>query len=243
MALEAATLKQRSSTALVFVLVMLFGLLLNRVTFVLLFTVIHFGCWVEFIRLLKKINGTNWKRWAPLGLLYITLPVVLMIIIAYYHHVPSVTIIEGQYLLLPTLPGSWFSQIIPCVIIGAIWINDTMAYLVGSIFGKTPLSSISPKKTWEGTLGGIVLCIALVVWITHSLEMTIGLPNQHWAAIGAICAIAGTAGDLLESKLKRMANVKDSGSLMPGHGGFLDRFDSLLVAIPFVWLYLQLFVR
>jgi len=73
--------------------------------------------------------------------------------------------------------------------------------------------------------------------------MTIGFSNYHWAAIAAICAIAGTAGDLLESKLKRLANVKDSGSLMPGHGGFLDRFDSLLVAIPFVWLYLQLFVR
>jgi phosphatidate cytidylyltransferase len=88
-------------------------------------------------------------------------------------------------------------------------------------------------------MGGIlcVVVISLLGWWIDVFRV------YDWIAISAIAAIAGTAGDLLESKLKRMANVKDSGSLMPGHGGFLDRFDSLLVATPFVWLYMMLFMK
>jgi phosphatidate cytidylyltransferase len=114
-----------------------------------------------------------------------------------------------------------------------------MAYLVGSFIGKTPLSAISPKKTWEGTIGGILLCVALV---TLFGAFIVKAPWVHYMAISLIAAVAGTFGDLFESKLKRMANVKDSGSFMPGHGGFLDRFDSLLFAVPFVWLYAVLFM-
>ena len=136
-----------------------------------------------------------------------------------------------------------YSPIIPIAIIFSIWINDTMAYLVGSFIGKTPFSKISPKKTWEGTAGGAILCVLLMGMIVHFIAAFYMLPLKHWLAIAAICAVFGTAGDLLESKIKRMANIKDSGSFMPGHGGFLDRFDSLLVASPFVWLYVQLFVR
>jgi phosphatidate cytidylyltransferase len=114
-----------------------------------------------------------------------------------------------------------------------------MAYLVGSFVGKTPLSKISPKKTVEGTIGGILLCIAVA-------GMAAYLVFHEWVfmffcmSIAGICSIFGTMGDLLESKIKRLAGVKDSGHFMPGHGGFLDRFDSLLVAIPFVWLFLKL---
>jgi phosphatidate cytidylyltransferase len=113
-----------------------------------------------------------------------------------------------------------------------------MAYLVGSFIGKTPLCRISPKKTWEGTIGGIILSVAivsLVGYLSHASWM-------HYLAISLIASVAGTFGDLFESKLKRMANVKDSGSFMPGHGGFLDRFDSLLFAVPFVWLYAVAFM-
>jgi len=126
-----------------------------------------------------------------------------------------------------------FQIYIPVIIIASIWINDTMAYIVGSLIGKTPLSVISPKKTWEGTIGGIALSI-LIAWLIAS---QFGFNIKTMIVIAAIASIAGTFGDLLESKLKRMAGVKDSGSLMPGHGGFLDRFDSLLLAIPAVWLY------
>lgn len=131
-----------------------------------------------------------------------------------------------------------FGIIIPCTIIFSIWINDTMAYLVGSFIGKTPLTKISPKKTWEGTLGGAILCIMVIGIIGNELK---GYSLAEWILIAAICAIFGTFGDLLESKLKRMADVKDSGSFMPGHGGFLDRFDSLLIAVPAVWVFVYFF--
>ena len=109
------------------------------------------------------------------------------------------------------------------------------AYIVGSVIGKTPFSKISPKKTWEGTIGGIVLSVIVIVLVFFSWWEI--FTAKDWIFISFIAAIAGTLGDLLESKLKRIAGVKDSGNLMPGHGGFLDRFDSLLLAIPAVWLY------
>jgi phosphatidate cytidylyltransferase len=130
-----------------------------------------------------------------------------------------------------------------------MWINDTMAYLVGSFIGRTPFSKISPKKTWEGTLGGIFLTVLLLGWTASSLFdqlMPAGLSQPvssiHWYILALLAAIAGTAGDLLESKFKRMAGIKDSGSILPGHGGYLDRFDSLLLATPIVWIYLRVIV-
>ena len=144
---------------------------------------------------------------------------------------------------LPAFVVATFSTLIPCIIIFSIWINDTMAYVVGSLIGKTPFSKISPKKTWEGTAGGAILCVAVMVLFIYFIPAAKAvLSTWDVAAIAAICAIFGTAGDLLESKIKHLAGVKDSGSFLPGHGGFLDRFDSLLVATPFVWLYVWLFV-
>lgn len=127
--------------------------------------------------------------------------------------------------------------ITPCVLIFSIWINDTMAYIVGSLIGRTPLTRISPKKTWEGTAGGALLAVAVISFAAYLLK----LDFIQAGVIAAIAAVTGTIGDICESKLKRMADVKDSGQIMPGHGGFLDRFDSLLFAIPFTWLYIELF--
>jgi len=126
---------------------------------------------------------------------------------------------------------------IPLLVIASIWINDTMAYIVGSFIGKTPLSSVSPNKTWEGTIAGIVLSVIVV---TKVLGIWVPIQEKYIFMISAVASVAGTFGDLFESKLKRMAGVKDSGRMMPGHGGFLDRFDSILFAVPFVWLLLQL---
>ena len=222
MALNKEVFKTRSLTAVVFVIVMLLGLFWNFWSFVVLFTVIHFGAWYEFVKLMKKINGEKYLPYCLLGLFYITMPVVMLIHMR-MHSVENF----GDIGLLVT-----------CTIIFSIWINDTMAYVVGSLIGKTPFSKISPKKTWEGTAGGVILCVLFISVIGYYVTETF----KMWAIIAAICAIFGTAGDLLESKIKRMADVKDSGSFMPGHGGFLDRFDSLLVATPFVWLYVWLFV-
>ena len=125
------------------------------------------------------------------------------------------------------------------MIIISIWINDTMAYIVGSLIGKRPLSKISPKKTWEGTIGGMVLSV-VVIGLIAFFVLNSGSITIYIMLLAAIASVAGTFGDLLESKLKRIAGVKDSGNIMPGHGGFLDRFDSLLFAIPAVWLYVFL---
>jgi phosphatidate cytidylyltransferase len=126
---------------------------------------------------------------------------------------------------------------IPLILIVTIWINDTAAYLVGSLIGRRPLSSISPNKTWEGTIAGVVISVLLV---TKIMGQYIPLSEKSIFLISIVASIAGTFGDLVESKLKRVAGVKDSGSMMPGHGGFLDRFDSILLATPFVWLLIQL---
>ncbi|MDQ2718933.1 MAG: phosphatidate cytidylyltransferase [Bacteroidota bacterium] len=225
MAFDTKTFKTRTITAIVFVVVMLVGLLWNKWSFIILFTIIHFGCWYEFIKLVKKIDTINYKIKALLGLLYITLPIILMIILRTEN-------IGGK--------DDNFLKILPCGIIFSIWINDTMAYIVGSFIGKNSLSKISPKKTWEGTIGGIILCVIVIALIGNAAAY---YSLQDWIMIPLCCAVFGTLGDLLESKIKRMASVKDSGNLMPGHGGFLDRFDSLLVAIPFVFLYYFLFMR
>jgi phosphatidate cytidylyltransferase len=126
---------------------------------------------------------------------------------------------------------------IPLLVIATIWINDTMAYIVGAFIGKKQLSTVSPNKTWEGTVAGIVISVLVV---SKLLGIWIPIQEKYIFLISAVAAIAGTFGDLFESKLKRLAGVKDSGSMMPGHGGFLDRFDSILFAVPFVWLVLQM---
>ena len=231
MAFNVATLKTRSLTALIFVVLMLGGLLWNEWSFLVLFSLVHFGCWIEFNKILKKIYIKNHLPFLFLGLPYITLPILMLID------------------LRTNWSGLEVSKIgigsaLPLLIIFSIWINDTMAYLVGSLIGKTPFSPISPQKTWEGTIGGAILCVVIIgfgfpKFIAYFFNTH--LENSCFM-IAAICAIFGTIGDLLESKLKRLANIKDSGSIMPGHGGFLDRFDSLLIATPFVWLYIKLFL-
>ena len=232
MAINLATLKTRSLSALIFLVIMLGGLLRNEGSFLILFFLIHFGCWIEFIKVVKKIYIKNYLLYLFYGLPYITLPILLMIDLRINWTGLEVSkIAEGI--------------VLPLLIIFSIWINDTMAYLVGSLIGKTPFSPISPKKTWEGTIGGALLCVLIIgfgfpILIGHYLD-TPHLENSCFV-IAAICAVFGTIGDLIESKLKRLANIKDSGSIMPGHGGFLDRFDSLLIATPFVWLYLKLFL-
>jgi phosphatidate cytidylyltransferase len=235
MALNVATLKTRSLTAVVFVAVMLVGLLWNFWSFLILFTIVHFGCWYEFIKLMKKIYGEKYLKHFLLGLVYITMSIAMMV---------DLRNIWSDFEGFKT--HSDFGNTLPVCIIFSIWINDTMAYIVGSLIGKTPFSKISPKKTWEGTIGGAILAVLIIGFLFPLLADKYFYPfAQHkiWFVIAALCAIFGTIGDLFESKLKRMANVKDSGTIMPGHGGFLDRFDSLLFAAPAVWIYVKLFMN
>ncbi len=234
MAINIQTFKTRALTALVFVIVMLSGLLINGWSFMLLYLFIMTGCLYEFAKILFLIKGKKAIYFLPLAFIYIVMPVFMMIDLG----------ISGKIFLLetPQIVSNefYYSALLPCAILFSIWINDTMAYLVGSFIGKTAFSKISPKKTWEGTIGGALLCIVVITVAGYYIPVAKIISWQHWMAIATICAVFGTLGDLLESKLKRMADIKDSGSFMPGHGGFLDRFDSLLVATAFVWLYLKL---
>ena len=296
MAFNRQTFRTRTLTAAVFVTVMLTGLLWNHWSFLILFTIIHFGCWWEYLQLMERIRQVNFHPYTKMGLMVIgyglmlwfcgpayeikgyglkenlSLPVsaagfALLMIGIFQKSSITLRSFGAAALGLLYISLSWglminlYKQIdvhiydtmyilsvnntMPVIIILSIWINDTMAYIVGSLIGKTPLSAISPKKTWEGTIGGIILCIVVMALLFPLiLFKTIQFPfSVITAIIAGIAAITGTFGDLLESRLKRMANVKDSGSFMPGHGGFLDRFDSMLLATPFVWLYINFFTH
>jgi phosphatidate cytidylyltransferase len=117
-----------------------------------------------------------------------------------------------------------------------IWASDSGAYIIGSMIGKNKLfERISPKKTWEGFLGGALFSL-IAAWLVSIFIKEISI--IHWLNIAILTAVFGTFGDLLESLLKRKVNIKDSGTLLPGHGGILDRFDSLLMAAPIVYVYL-----
>ena len=123
-----------------------------------------------------------------------------------------------------------------------VWATDIFAYYVGKTIGSTPLApSISPNKTWEGSAGGAVA--AALVAIGFKLVGVVDLAWMHLAAVAVICGMLSQAGDLAESQIKRSAGVKDASSVLPGHGGILDRFDAMAVAAPLVFLYLQYVAR
>jgi phosphatidate cytidylyltransferase len=287
MAFNWQTFKTRALTAVVFVVVMLGGLLYNKWSFFLLFSLVHFGAWVEYQKLVGQFNpeyqkivpahryGIMLAGWCLLlffsndtlavGSIMLS-DVGFWIGVAFMIGLPLIMLLESKNIFLKNIFYSIFgllyislplallidlrtrweeasyqlSTTIPLLIIFSLWINDTMAYIVGSIIGKTPLSKISPKKTWEGTIGGVILTIvviSLLAQFTHRLSVV------DAAVMSGLAAVCGTFGDLFESKLKRMAGVKDSGSIMPGHGGFLDRFDSLLFATVVVWFYAEWFIK
>lgn len=155
-----------------------------------------------------------------MGAIYVALPVSMMLA------VPQ---------LLSGAEG-WQPWYAICYIL-IIWANDVFAYLTGIALGKHRMCErISPKKSWEGFVGGVVAAVAFAMLFGWLLDGNLLV----WAGLGAIIAITGVAGDFVESLFKRSADVKDSGAIMPGHGGMLDRFDALLISAPFAFLYLLL---
>ncbi len=153
------------------------------------------------------------------GLLYIAVPFSLL------NYFPNPAFIPGVY-HTSFLLGFFF----------LIWINDTAAYVLGSAFGRRKLfERVSPNKTWEGALGGALLTFIFACFISQYYSH---IELRDWLIIAAIVVVFGTYGDLFESMFKRSINAKDSGSILPGHGGVLDRFDSVFMAAPFVFVYL-----
>ncbi len=238
MGLDKKVLRTRGITAIVFAAVMLLGLLTNVYSFISLFAFVAIGCIVELWRLARKQTTYSTLGLGLLGTIFIFFAFLFFIF-------TGITILP-----MGAPPILNYFAILPCCIIFSIWINDTMAYIVGSLIGKTPLSKVSPKKTIEGTVGGALLAVIIIGCLFQYLPFDtsnissifnkVPFFNIGFGLVAAVAAIFGTIGDLAESKLKRIANVKDSGSFMPGHGGFLDRFDSLLLAGPVCFLVLRL---
>ena len=276
MPLNIPTFLKRTTTAVVFVAIMLTGLLWTEWAFIGLFCMIGFLCLQEFFFLMEKIEaGSYWPDWLKTAVQALGLILVLMFSVKPNQATDDLVWNVGRF--FPLLPAllllvtalsaktsfkAWMlsvggllyitvpvillvqmhmqDQVLPMALIFMIWSNDTMAYLVGSFFGKHQLSPVSPNKTWEGTAG----CAAITIlssmafgYFSHMYHLS------EWMAIAVCATVAGSFGDLLEWKLKRLSGVKDSGSIMPGHGGALDRFDSLLIAAPFAYVYVNYFMR
>lgn len=171
---------------------------------------------------LKKENPINNWAYSMLSQLYVALPFALLNTL-YFHANPATGGVEAN----PILPLSIFVF---------LWISDTGAYCVGSLIGKHRLfERISPKKSWEGSIGGGVFAIIAAFVFAHFFEF---MPLLKWIGLALTVVIFGTWGDLTESLFKRTLGIKDSGNILPGHGGMLDRFDSALIAIPAAVIYL-----
>lgn len=167
----------------------------------------------------KSPKPFNSIAFSFLGIVYVLLPFLFFFALAF---------IEGRY-----------NYRIPLGFLLILWANDTGAYLVGRAFGRHKLfERISPKKTWEGLAGGVVLALILAGIVHHYFGV---FTLSQWMIIAVIIAVFGTLGDLVESMLKRSLQIKDSGNILPGHGGLLDRFDGLLLAAPMVYFFVILF--
>lgn len=182
-----------------------------------------------FIAELYLKNENPIMNWAytMLGQMYIALPISMINVLAFQRDA------NGQITIDMLLPLSIFIF---------LWTNDTGAYCSGSLFGKHKLfPRISPAKSWEGSIGGGILVVIVAAFIGYSTTNESGvnmLTIPQWIGLGIVVAVFGTWGDLVESLFKRTLGVKDSGNILPGHGGMLDRFDSSLMAIPAAVVYL-----
>lgn len=208
-----------------------------RIVFILLL-MSFFGIFIiELYR--KKGNPLVNISATVTGIMYVALPLSLLSYIAMF---PDYDVLAQQTM---AASGSYKPWVVLCYIF-IVWGNDIGAYLFGIMFGKHKLfERISPKKSWEGFFGGLVtatitgLIIGACMEYPHAGEHNI----LFWGGLAIVVVITGVLGDLVESMFKRAVSIKDSGAIMPGHGGFLDRFDALLFSVPFVYVYFVIFAH
>ncbi|MEM8508932.1 MAG: phosphatidate cytidylyltransferase [Bacteroidota bacterium] len=261
-------LLRRSITGIVYVFLLLASVFLSSDAFDFLFMVFGLGCLYEFKRLVK-IQG-YYVFLAYLALWWAFIYIVQNFVIIRFLMMATLTVnlallsylfskkqspdfsnmqklllaifyIGGGCIFLTMIPykDNEFAKYLIMGIFVLIWVNDTFAYLVGSTIGKNKLfPSISPKKTIEGSVGGLIFAL-IAAYIISGYEPI--LSRNQWMILAVVLVITGNLGDLLESKFKRVAGVKDSGAILPGHGGILDRLDSLIYAAPFAYLTLIVF--
>ncbi len=234
----------RTVTGIVFVAVVLTGMMLERGLYWALLLLVWSYCSIEFMALARS-RGAKWA-----GVVYIFL---CMVALGFFPAIgdgmsgEARLWSEGDGLaglagLAGKWPAGWDPRMAPAFMV-VVWANDVFAYLVGVAFGRHKMApKISPHKSWEGFAGGIVGATAVAAVVGR---FWVGGEVWLWALFGVVVALAAVAGDLAESRLKRAAGVKDSGRLLPGHGGLLDRFDATLGAVPvaFVFLLVTHFLR
>ena len=183
---------------------------------------------------LKKKNPLNNWAYAMMSQIYIALSFAMLNVLA-YHSIGNEGELSNYHVQ--------YNPILPLSIFIFTWINDTGAYCTGMLFGKHRLfERISPKKSWEGSIGGGVFSIIGAIVMAHLFPF---MPISIWIGLALTVVVFGTLGDLTESLFKRTIGIKDSGNILPGHGGMLDRFDSTLMAVPaaVVYLYIISFIE
>jgi phosphatidate cytidylyltransferase len=176
---------------------------------------------------MKDSNPINNWAYTMLSQMYIALPLSLISVLAFRS----------------TPDGAVYTYLIPLCVFVFLWCNDTGAYCSGSLFGRHKLfPRISPGKSWEGSIGGAILVMIVAGLIGYYTDMygvnDLRMSIPEWIGLGLVIVVFGTWGDLVESLFKRTLGIKDSGAILPGHGGMLDRFDSSLMAIPAAVVYL-----
>ena len=261
-------LLKRSFSGIVYVLVFVAAILFSKYSYLALITLFGFLCIWEFSKIIQIKNFAFYLiypatlfllierqfNYASLILLLIT--ILSSCILLYQLFVTRnikisqdrgkigltirYVIFSMSFLALLPFYNDAFHPYLMISILSIIWVNDSFAFLIGKNFGSRKLfPTVSPKKTIEGFIGGFVFSLLAAILISK-LNTDFNLMN--WLIIAAIVSCFGTMGDLVESKFKRQANLKDSGTIMPGHGGILDRLDSLLFAAAFVYLYINYLV-
>jgi phosphatidate cytidylyltransferase len=260
-------LLRRSITGIVYVVLLLSAVFLSSDAFDFLFMAFGLACLYEFKKLVKikgyyvfmlylalwwafiyLINDLNIVK--ILMLLTITVDIALLGYLfskkkkepnTVQKYIIAIFYIGGGCIFLTMIPykDEEFAKLLIMGIFVLIWVNDSFAYLVGKTLGRHKLfPRISPKKTIEGSLGGLIFALVAAYFISRYEPI---ITMWQWMVLAIVIVIMGNLGDLLESKFKRMAGVKDSGAILPGHGGMLDRLDSLVFAAPFAYLTLILF--
>ena len=252
---------QRAVTGVLFVIVLVGCILYSPLSFGILFTIISVLSVHEFAQLVSKSGEVSInKTITALGGAYLFLALMSFCtqqsvgarVFLPYLGLLLYMMITELYLKKKNPTGNWayvlafqnspetgsvtYNPILPLSIFVFIWLSDTGAYCVGSLIGKHRLfERISPKKSWEGSIGGGIFSIASSLGFAHFFPF---MPGWQWVGLAIVVVIFGTWGDLTESLMKRQLGIKDSGNILPGHGGMLDRFDSALMAIPAAVVYL-----
>ncbi|MEM7484724.1 MAG: phosphatidate cytidylyltransferase [Bacteroidota bacterium] len=258
---------RRSITGVIYVVLLLGTVFLNSDAFDFLFMIFGLACLHEYKRTVQLKGYYIFIAYLGLWwafiylihdttlitiLMFLTITVDVALLFFLFSKKPTtftvlqksiiaVFYIGGGCIFLTMIPYKQndFAKFLIMGIFILIWVNDTFAYLVGRTLGRTKLySTVSPKKTIEGSIGGLIFAlVAASILAKYETSLTI----YQWFILATVIVVAGSLGDLLESKFKRVAGIKDSGAILPGHGGIWDRLDSLVFAAPFAYLILNLF--